>query len=218
MSCTGCGPITRLNLSPRPVRALLVLFLLPILGSASTLAQTTARGTGSVHFDDQVRYYDINGRTERDLLQGMMTRAPMSEGTRFFGLTSTEVRYTYRRAETSIGCDLSDVQVYLRVVTTLPRWQPYSGIPYELERRWRSFDRSLQIHENGHKQLALEEADMIRRALDSVRTPSCSTMDNEARNVATRIRDTYLRRHDAYDARTDHGSTQGAIWPLRTAN
>ncbi len=195
----------------------LLILLSPFLDVAGALAQTTARGTGAVRLDDRVQYYDIEGRSESDLLRAMLRGAPLSEGTRYFGLTSTEVRYTFRTLTTSTSCNLTDVEVELRVLTTLPRWQPPSGTTYDVERKWRSFDRALQIHENGHKQFALEEADMIHRALRSLRTPSCSTIDDEARAITTRIRDTYLRRHLAYDARTDHGTTQGAVWPLRTA-
>ena len=198
------------------MRTFSLLFLLSLLSTLGAQAQTTARGTGGVHLSEEVRYYDIVGRTENDLLQAMLRGAPLHEGTRYFGLTSTEVRFTYRMISTSTGCDLTDIEVYLRVVTTLPRWRPYSGTPYEVERRWRSFDRALRIHENGHKQFALEEADMIWRALESVRAPSCDAMNAEARRSALRIRDTYVLRHDAYDARTDHGTTQGAVWPLRS--
>lgn len=200
----------------RAVRSFLLFFLLSFLGALSARAQTSARGTGAVHLSEEVRYYDIVGRTENDLLQAMLRGGPVSGGSRYFGLTSTEVRYTYWMTPTSIGCDLANIEVHLRVVTTLPRWRPYSGTPYEVERKWRSFDRALLIHENGHKQFALEEADMIRRALGGLRTPSCEAMDAEARDIASRIRDTYVLRHNAYDARTDHGTAQGAVWPLRS--
>ena len=203
--------------SNRAVRTLLLLFLLSLCGAPGSRAQTSARGTGAVHLNDEVRYYDIVGRTENDLLQAMLRGAPLSEGTRFFGLTSTEVRYTYWKTSTSTGCNLTNVEVHLRVVTTLPRWRPSSGTAYEVERRWRSFDRALLIHENGHKQYALEEANLILRTLESMRTPTCDTMDSEARSTATTLRDMYIQRHNAYDVRTDHGTTQGATWPLRTS-
>jgi len=199
------------------VRAFSFLFLISSLATLGAHAQTSARGTGRVHLNEEVRYYDIVGRTENDLLQAMLRGAPVSEGSRYFGLTSTEVRFTYRKTSTSIGCELTNIEVHLRVVTTLPRWQPYSGTAYEVERKWRSFDRALLIHENGHKQFALEEAHMILLALESLRMPSCETMDAESRTTATRVREMYLRRHRAYDAQTDHGTAQGAVWPLRSA-
>ncbi len=212
------SPITRpSHLTSESVRTFLAFILLTPLLLQSPQAQTSARGTGGVLLNEDVRFYDIVGRSENDLLQAMLGGGPVSNGGRFFGLTSTEVRYTYYKTQTSIGCDLTDVQVHLGIVTTLPRWRPYSGTAFEVERKWRSFERALQIHENGHKQFALEEADMIHRALESLRMTSCDAMDAEARRVATRIRETYVRRHNAYDARTDHGTTQGAVWPLRTA-
>ncbi|MDX1439009.1 MAG: DUF922 domain-containing protein, partial [Rubricoccaceae bacterium] len=112
-------------------------------------------------------------------------------------------------------CSLRDIQVYLEVTITLPLWEPMSGTPFDVERAWRSFDRALRRHELGHKQLAMQEAEMIRRSLVGLRTSSCDTIDEEARAISGRIRQTYQNLHHDYDRQTDHGRTQGATWPLR---
>lgn len=171
---------------------------------------------GEVHIADNVQYYEVHGRTERDILNGMMRHGPVWNGERYFGLTRTDVRYTYWKTPYATRCDLTDIQVYLEVTTTLPRWQARAGIPYQLERAWRTFDYSLRRHEQGHKQLAIEEAEMIKRTLAGLRTSSCDQIDAQARSQSSRIRATYQNMHEEYDRRTGHGRTQGATWPVRT--
>ena len=189
---------------------LCVLFVLPVQ------AQSAYPGgsTGIVRKDVRVQYYDIQGRSADDLLQAMLRQGPDWQGQRYFGLTNTEVRYSYERVPTTTGCDLSRIEVQLGITVTLPRWRPMPGTPYALERAWHQFERNLRGHEAGHQQLAEEEGEMIRRILAAVRTPSCETMDAEARRRVDEVRATYNDLHHGYDTRTEHGRSQGALWPM----
>lgn len=193
-----------------------LLLLLFALAALPVRAQNSYPGgsTGYVHSDVRVQYYDIQGRSANDLLQGMLRGGPEWQGRRYFGLTNTEVRYSYTRVPTTTGCDLTDIEVRLAITITLPRWQPFSGTPYHLERAWHQFDRALQHHEAGHQRLAEEEGEMIRRTLVGMRTPTCEEMDAEAQQQVERVRATYNSLHRGYDSRTEHGRSQGAIWPM----
>lgn len=184
--------------------------------NSQTVRPVSTDDDGQVHVVENIRYYDITGRTEGDLLNGMVRLGPSWNGERYFGLTRTDVRYTYWKTPKPTGCDLTEIQVYLEVTVTLPRWQPMSGTPFQLERSWRSFDYALRQHELGHQRLAVEEAEMIRRSLASLRTASCNAIDAQARSQASRIRETYQSLHHDYDHHTDHGRTQGAVWPMRS--
>jgi predicted secreted Zn-dependent protease len=190
---------------------------LPVLLSASVQAQGYGGGTpsnGVVQTTVQHRYYEVQGLSEADLLHAMLQEGPEWEGRRFFGLTTSDVRYSYWKTPTDTGCDLADIVVTTAVTITLPRWQPPRGTPYALERKWRQFERALRYHEDGHRRLLEEEADQIRLALATLRRPTCDGMDAEAHAAVQRVRAGYGTRHRGYDGHTDHGRTQGAQWPL----
>lgn len=170
---------------------------------------------GGVRTDVRHRYYAVQGRSEADLLEAMRRSGPEWEGRRFFGLTASEVRYAYGRAARATGCALADLVVTMTITVTLPQRQPEQGVPPELERDWHLFEHALRLHENGHRRLLEEEAEQIRLALAGTRAPSCDAIDAEARQAVEQVRRSYATRHTDYDARTEHGGTQGARWPLR---
>lgn len=191
-------------------------FLLVLLAALMAAPAVVAQGggvPGAVQRTLDVVYYDFRARSEQDILQAMIRQGPTWEGQRYFGLTQSEVRYSYVRQESVTGCFLSNVSVQLKVTMTLPRWRPEAGVPYALERDWRQFERALRSHEQGHQRLAEEESEMIRRMLIALRAPSCAGIDDLARQQATRIQDTYSGLNRNLDAQTEHGRSQGAIWP-----
>lgn len=193
--------------------------LLLLLLFATTLpaaAQTTRRvpDAGVVYRTFTVEPYQVQGRSANDLLQAMLRQGPNWEGRRYFGLTTSRMRYEYLMRTVATGCDLYDIKVFVDVTMTLPRWRPPTGTPYALERSWRQFERNLRFHEEGHKRLIEEEAEIIRRTLDAVRTPGCDTVGRVAQMQIEQVRGAYAELHHSYDARTQHGRTQGALWPL----
>ena len=200
------------------MRLLLSVSFASLLCSAPVQAQGygggAAASAGVVRANVQHRYYEVQGRSEADLLHAMLEAGPEWEGRRFFGLTTSDVRYSYWKTPTDTGCDLSDIVVTTAITITLPRWQSPRDTPYALERQWRQFERALRYHEDGHRRLLEEEADQIRLALAGLRTPMCDAMDAEAHAAVARVREGYGPRHRDYDGRTDHGRTQGAQWPL----
>ncbi|MDX1419410.1 MAG: DUF922 domain-containing protein [Rubricoccaceae bacterium] len=194
-----------------------LLVLLALVAAPLARAQGYGGGTdpqqGVVRAEVVHRYYDVEGRSESDLLQGMLHQGPEWEGRRFFGLTTSDVRYVYNRIPTATGCDLANIVVTTTVTIVLPRWQPPRGTPYMLERDWRRFERTLRAHEDGHRRLLEEEAEQIRLALAGLRTARCDEVDRVAQREVTRVRQHFGAMHRNYDARTEHGRTQGAVWP-----
>lgn len=186
----------------------------PAAGPPARPPLIRAADDGGTRVGVDVRYYEVAGRSEADLLRAMLRQGPSWEGRRFFGLTTSEVRFSYVRVPGPPVCALRDIVVEARVTITLPRWVPPAGTPYALERDWRHFERALRDHEDIHRRLIEEEAEMLRRMLLALRAPSCEAMDAEARRTAEVVRDRYVARHHAYDERTGHGRTQGANWPL----
>jgi predicted secreted Zn-dependent protease len=198
----------------RPVLILLAAFALVAPARAQAGYGGGTHHAGVARPTVQYLYYSVEGLSEADLLQAMLRDGPEWEGQRFFGLTTSEVRYGYWKTLTATGCDLADVVVTSAITVTLPRWRPQPGTPYALEQAWRQFERALRHHEDGHRRMLEEEAEQIRLALVGLRTPACDTIDAVARERVERVRQGYAALHRSYDARTEHGRTQGAQWPL----
>lgn len=160
-----------------------------------------------------VETYDVAGTTEREVLESLRALGPTSHGRDFFGLTETEMSYRYWKVPTEEGCKLEQIRLDLHVVVTLPKWEPPRGTPYELKRDWGRFEAALRRHEDGHREIAEWSAREVYHAIRSLRTPTCDTIDDAAREVARRLRETGELRQASFDRQTNHGWSQGAVWP-----
>ncbi len=81
----------------------------------------------------------------------------------------------------------------------------------------KSFDDymvKLRTHEQGHADIAREVARRIDAAIPPLTAPTCDELGKNANALAhSLIREGNTQQED-YDARTNHGATQGARWPL----
>ncbi len=207
------------HLAPHPshpiyVRVLSAVLLLLSLSLSSLHAQPRSQAeVGVVRSQVEKVYYDVEGETPDALAAQLGQRGPLESGMRYFGMTEWEVRTEYRWRERSNGCTIDDLTVRVSVQTRLPRWRRQAQAPSDLRGAWARFLFALDRHEDGHRALAEEAADAIRRKLASVQTATCARVEEQAQREVVAVLNEYERRNLAYDAETGHGRTQGAVWP-----
>ena len=171
----------------------------------------------SVTGSTEVIYYDIHGRTDRELVADMRRLGPKTAaGGIFFGETESPMRWQYRTRPDAGQCTLYAVTVRVSSQITLPRWMPPVDTVPGLYYRWQTFLAALQVHEIGHKDLSGHAAAEIIRQLNALNT-SCSTLSHDVQRITdgivAQLRDDQVR----YDAETRHGATQGAVFVVRRA-
>jgi predicted secreted Zn-dependent protease len=158
-------------------------------------------------------YYEVSGTTAAELYTSMRQAAPL-EG---FGQTRWDVSWSMRWLPTAGVCRATLVQVTLRTEVRLPHWEPGPGASPELVAQWRAFVENLRSHENGHLEIAVAAAREVERELRQVQTPLCASMQGVGNQAGERVLAGLRARDRAYDQRTHHGFTQGAVWPPRSA-
>lgn len=189
---------------------LLLLLLVPI-GARAQLAPDPE--VGRVETAVEIVHYDLAGTTLQDLTASLDAYGPQQGGRRFFGLTEWEVNAEYRWSAHETGCAMEDIVVRVAVRTTMPRWRPDRSVHPRTQHAWDRFVRNLDTHEEGHRARATEAGEAIRWRLVSLREPTCHTMKRAAERTVAEILNEYEARNRAYDHRTGHGRTQGAVWP-----
>lgn len=157
--------------------------------------------------------YPVLGATADEILTSMADRGPRSEGGVFFGLTSAELGLRFRPVPVDGGCLLRDVELDLALTITLPEWtSPVSPDP-ALTRDWNRFHRALAGHEDRHREIAENGAERMVRSLAGLRRESCKIVQDEAQRRVQRLEVEIEESQRGYDSRTDHGRTEGAVWP-----
>lgn len=153
-----------------------------------------------------VVYYDITGATASELRAQMDLLGPTdARGQRWDGNCEWRVWWEWSGTPDG-GCDLAAVRLTYTITVTMPRWVPPPEATADLVSRWTAYTEALARHEQGHVERVLAGIDPIAQA---IRAADCATANDAAQAVLADIQ----AENDAYDEETDHGATQGAIFP-----
>ncbi len=158
--------------------------------------------------------YDVEGATPAEILQSLVERGPSADGETFFGLTEASVDLQYDTVPAEVGCTIGHVAVVLHLTVTMPDWTVAAGTDPALGRDWSRFRRALAAHEGGHRAIAEDGANALLDAVHDLHRTTCNGVHEEANQRLERIQADIEAAHQRYDTETDHGLTEGAIWPI----
>ena len=163
----------------------------------------------------EYNYYDIEGRTAAELREQMNRNGVLwTNGNIYDAYTGWNVSWNYSYRRTDTGCWISSVTTILNVEFRLPRWVNYESGPAALKKKWAAYMQALRQHENGHKDFGVKAAGQIERSIAGLEpAPTCDQLADTANKTGRRIISEYAAREREYDARTNFGETQGAIFP-----
>ncbi|MBD0337574.1 MAG: DUF922 domain-containing Zn-dependent protease [Cyanobacteria bacterium Co-bin13] len=162
------------------------------------------------------RYYPISGSSAAQLRRQMTQQGPFepSEGRRYDARTEWLVQWSYRYNRASNRCSVDSLATKVDVTITYPQWTPSSAAPRSLVSEWQRYMTALQNHEDGHKDNGIAAGRDILYALKQLPAyPSCQALDNAANVASQTIIRRYNQRDLDYDHTTNHGSSQGAVFP-----
>lgn len=168
-----------------------------------------------VQVSEHVRLYEVRGNTAAEVALQLRSLGPTDEtGRRFHALTTWEISWVHRQVTDDEGCRVASIQTYLEVTTTLPKWTPSSSAPAALISSWSRYMQALKLHEAGHKRLGVEAAQEVQRSLSVMPgATDCAMLNTAMQQTGQAVVQEYEERSRWYDEQTQHGVTQGAVFP-----
>ena len=157
--------------------------------------------------------YEVAGRTPREWRVFLRENGQKATGTSYSAFTRSNVRYEYRTRLTTRGCEGKFPRLAVSVQYIMPHRMRDSLVAPALEDEWSRFSRFLWRHEEGHAARAVRAADEMADSLRHLVTPACDSYGAVAARMWTAISRKYTALQVAYDERTRHGVTQGAVLP-----
>ena len=183
----------------------LLFFMFLLAASQGALAEP--------RINEKREYYDIRGRSESELKSELNSKG-VYDGRMNDAYTKWYVRWNYGYQSGPDGCSLKEVRTSADINIKLPRWKNENDGPADVREKWSRFIKALEEHENGHLDFGVKTATEIDEALLHMPAyPDCEQMGNAANDKANEILGKYLAEEKAYDAQTNHGVTQGAVFP-----
>ncbi len=188
------------------------------LAALAAIAALSLPGCAALKVRQRVSYYRVYGSTAGELSDDMDRVGPLDgQGKRAIATTWWNVRYIYRVKPTATAfCELSSFSAGVDLTMTLPRWQPGPRASKDLRQQWEKFVAHVKEHEDGHAEIGRAAATEVERRVRAVseRQP-CDRFKEAIEEVATDTITEYRRKDVQYDRETQHGLTQGAIFPAR---
>ena len=164
-----------------------------------------------IDVNDQIEYYDIRGKTLRELRIDAHVNGPVARDTTWFGLTHYQIHWTYGYYRQPTLCRLTNVKMMVDVIVTLPRWVDSSDVDPAAVYWWANSSEHVRTHEGHHVQLAVDGAADIRSLLMRKTGSDCALLARSANEEATVI----LRRLAEQQQNFDHESRHGTVLPAR---
>jgi predicted secreted Zn-dependent protease len=192
-------------MGPRSIRRFAcALAVAGALGSPATGPAALAAGPVVKHAT--MRYYAVGGTTTAQIRTSLDARAPKSpDGFNGDAFTQSHFHWNWPGYGTST-CDLAKASVTLTISVSFPRWTHPKAASAAVAAAWARYAKALATHEQGHADVAYARYPAVVRA---IKRATCATADAAAHAQL----DLMHKQDVAYDARTNHGATQGARFP-----
>lgn len=183
------------------------------VGQAGILPYGQASETeeGGVKISTKYNYYSISGATSEELHAQINQLGPLQDGSHWAGMTQSRYSFSYQYQQNQASCSLRTVKVQVEIVFVMPRWDGSPGASAELVRRWNSFNSALQTHENGHREIIVQNLKGLYNTLVSLSPSRCDQLKARLEGIVSKTSEQIDAQNAQYDDQTQHGLKQGTI-------
>ncbi len=191
------------------------LALLLVCAGAANRASAFQQYPEGVNGVTHVEYYEVHGRTVAEVAADLRRLGPKdAQGRARAGFASSPLRWTYSKRSNGRECNAFTVRVTVSTDIVLPKWVPPADTVPGLLALWNQSMAALTVHENGHKDISVRYAKLIRDQIAAMRAP-CRSFSVNADSASNRLVGEMRAAQVRYDAETLHGVTQGTGFPPR---
>ena len=164
---------------------------------------------------EKYEYYEVCGYCEKDIQCDLKQKCICwTDGKKYDSITNWKVKWDYDYNRTPQTCTTDSFTVTVDVIFHLPKWVRTSNVPQPLVEKWDAYMENLVLHEKGHRDRAVEAATEITRAVKELPPAStCAELDQEVQALSHERINKMIEDQKEYDAATNHGQKQGAIFP-----
>jgi len=173
---------------------------------------TDPRPPAGVHVDERVETWRITAGDVSAVRTTLRLGVPRAGGHGYAGQLRWSLHWDTRSTADSSGCKVVEANVYLQTTMLTPMWAPPAYTKQTVVAEWERFLHALEVHEQGHRRIAVTGATRVWQAIMGVTAPSCELIAGLVQAVAQPLVADLRRAEERYDIDTQHGETQGALF------
>ena len=152
--------------------------------------------------ESTIQYYPVYGRTPLELHMSMVQNGPFNEivQKRVYAEIHWRIAWKFDYIDEPGKCRLNKLVITMPTTITMPKWMDAEGAPAETLALWPSVLSKIRQHEDGHKAIGMEGANVLARRLKSLPVyPTCQELNRVIRNEGERIVGEYSLANSAFD-------------------
>lgn len=160
-------------------------------------------------------FYEIAGDNEQELRRQMSRNGTKwGDGKTYDSVTTWNINWDYDYNCAAHGCSADSFNSRVKVTIRYPKWVNADSAPLSLREKWDNYMKNLVLHEYGHRDMAVEAAAELARAVSALPpAPSRAELDRQIKDLSKKLMAKMDNDQKEYDTTTIHGTTQGAVFP-----
>ncbi|MCW8964999.1 MAG: DUF922 domain-containing Zn-dependent protease [Gammaproteobacteria bacterium] len=161
------------------------------------------------------KYYLVSGQTEKEIRNDLDEKTPIHEGGKSYdAYTKWDVTWRFWWNESTVSCEITKLTTKVDIKYTLPKHAAAESLGTRLKKRWKTYQKALIKHEEGHKDFGINAAKGIEnRIMTMGARASCDQLEEDANKIGYSVLEEYKLREKNYDRETNYGMNDGAIFP-----
>jgi predicted secreted Zn-dependent protease len=152
--------------------------------------------------ESAIQYYPVYGSTPLELHMSMVQNGPFNEivQKRVYAEIHWRITWKFDYIDEPGKCRLNKFTITMPTTITMPKWMDAEGAPAETQALWPTVLGKIRLHEDGHKAIGMEGANVLARRLKSLPVyPTCHELNRVIRNEGERIVGEYNLANRAFD-------------------
>lgn len=166
--------------------------------------------SGAPKVVETIEYYNVEPTSPATMLAELFSASPiMEDDEQFLGYTNSYVEWEWFWKTRNGKCRIVEVTSSVDITYTMPRLVPHYSNS-KVKQIWNRWYPRLMYHERNHGQHAIDTAYLGEQEISRLQpTSDCKTLDAKASEIANQLIEQMGTLDEEYDARTNHGSTEG---------
>lgn len=168
-----------------------------------------------ITYTEDTDYYQIYGDDEAELRKAMTSNSPSCFGstTPYDACTTWHISWRVPLNEIATSCE-EDIAISVDIDFMYPDWIDKNTADVQLRKKWDAYITNLNIHEEGHKTLAVKTGTKLAQILETLSANyNCTELGLIANEKGNELLEELRSDNLQYDNQTKHGATQGATFP-----
>ncbi len=165
--------------------------------------------------NEKYDYYEICGCCEKDLQCELTQKCIRSnDGKKYDSTTDWKLKWDYGHRRDRGACVADSFTVIVDITYHLPKWTQTKNAPQSLVNKWEKYVKNLAMHEKRHHDIAVESAKELMQAVGELPpAETCRELDRNVQRLTRERMNKLIEDQKEYDIATNHGATEGAVFP-----